>query len=153
MACSLAGMVSAQSAQYPVDGNVTLFTVTTTSPRSAGSPCATWTTGGIFCRPRQLVWSPSTNVPLCRTGQPVRHRYTGAVPEERAMHFLQTELNGFGMQGVQLAPGNARSILPHDHVSFRQQYEGLDVLFSNATLRMTPLPARHRVRLMFRPWN
>ena len=139
MACSLAGMVSAQSAQYPVDGNTVTFIHGNNDPRPAVQEALrnldNWQDFTAAHGNWWVTFNERSAMPHRATGQGIAT--TGTTPEERAMHFLQTELNGFGMQGVQLAL-NAVNTSKYDYVSFRQQYEGLDVLFSNATLRMDP---------------
>jgi Zn-dependent metalloprotease len=61
---------------------------------------------------------------------------SGASVEERALHFIQNELNVFGMQSVDLELNQINDGKYH-YIHFTQQYEGLEILWSRTTLRMT----------------
>lgn len=60
----------------------------------------------------------------------------GATIEERAENFIQNDLQLFAPESADLVLQSIRTSKYH-YINFKQQYLGLDVLFSNATLRMT----------------
>ncbi|MBC8173015.1 MAG: hypothetical protein H7X71_03825, partial [Chitinophagales bacterium] len=62
---------------------------------------------------------------------------TGSTPEERAMNFMSAELNGFNPVSDQLVLNKVNTSPKYQYVHFRQQYEGLDVLWSEATFRIS----------------
>ena len=61
---------------------------------------------------------------------------TGATIEERAINFLNTNAQAFAPEVSSLQLQHINSSKYH-YVNFIQKYEGLDVLFSKATLRLT----------------
>ena len=60
----------------------------------------------------------------------------GATVEERAMHFVENELSMFGVANASVSVSDVRNS-KYYYIDLRQEYEGLEVMWSRATLRMT----------------
>ena len=60
----------------------------------------------------------------------------GSTPEQRALNFIGTELGAFGVEVGDLELMSVASGAKYDYVHFKQQHQGLEVLFSHIIVKL-----------------
>lgn len=81
-----------------------------------------------------VEFKEETGTPHRSFGTPIAT--TGATSAERANNFLNNELNAYGTQNAELVLVKDITTAKYHYVTFKQQYHGLDILWSEATVRL-----------------
>ena len=82
-----------------------------------------------------VEFNEQTGTPHRAFGTPIVA--SGATPELQALNFLTTELKGFNVKSSDLALLANNTTEKYHYVTYIQQYNGLDILWSEATVRGT----------------
>ncbi len=81
-----------------------------------------------------VEFKEETGTPHRSFGKPIAT--TGTTPAERALNFINNELNVFGTQSAELVLIKNITTAKYHYVTYKQQYNGLDILWSEATVRL-----------------
>lgn len=76
-----------------------------------------------------------TGMPHRAFGAPIET--TGATPEEKALHFFASQLKGYNQTPGELVASKVNASEKYDYVNFTQYFDGLEVLWSQATVRLS----------------
>ena len=91
-------------------------------------------------RAQHGIWNVKFNeasaMPHRAFGQPIQG--VGSNELETAQNFIEQNLNGFGVNEIDLEFSAINSNAKHSWVNFKQTYEGLDVLWSRLVVKVTP---------------
>lgn len=82
-----------------------------------------------------VEFNEQTGTPHRAFGTPIVA--SGATPELQALNFLTTELKGFNVKSSDLALLANNTTEKYHYVTYIQQYNGLDILWSEATVRLS----------------
>jgi len=81
-----------------------------------------------------VEFKEETGTPHRAFGKPIAT--TGTTPAERAFNFIINELKVFGTQSAELVLIKNLTTAKYHYVTYKQQYNGLDLLWSEATVRL-----------------
>ena len=81
-----------------------------------------------------VEFNEATGLPHRAYGRPIAT--VGVSPEERAMEFLSTKLNGFAIPTDELVLKSIRPTEKLTYVHFAQRHQGMDVLFSHVMVKL-----------------
>lgn len=83
-----------------------------------------------------VLFNEENQMPHKAFGSPIQ--MAGSDVKSRAERFLNTELSGFGIQQNQLVfRSTVTTGKKYDYVNWKQQYQGIDVLWTNVQVKMT----------------
>lgn len=81
-------------------------------------------------------FNETTGMPHRAFGKPIPT--AGATPEERVVNFMQNNLQELLPRDATLVLRSSNTSPKYHYVTYKQQYNGLDVLWANATFRLSP---------------
>ncbi|MFN0274842.1 MAG: T9SS type A sorting domain-containing protein [Chitinophagales bacterium] len=82
-----------------------------------------------------VQFNESTGMPHRAFGKPVET--TGSTPQERALNFFAAQLKGYNQTPGELVAAKVNETDKYYYVNFTQYFEGLEVLWSRATVRLS----------------
>lgn len=81
-----------------------------------------------------VEFGEQTGKPHRAFGTPIE--VSGATPEQKAMNFITSDLNGFKPETGSLVLTSSHASDKYQFVTYKQQYNGLDVMWSEVTVRL-----------------